>query len=115
MISNENRFHGRTSLSYVYKNGRSVKSAGFRIKFVKPGLQKNFRVAVVVSKKVSKSAVIRNRIRRNFYEAIQRLNTKQFASADLIISIFEDKLATIEPRELDKIIKKIFTDNELIV
>lgn len=71
MIPKTNRFHGHGSLRYLYKNGQTHRSRLFNLKLVKNTKRKNPRFVVVVSKKVSKKAVVRNRIRRRVYEYIQ--------------------------------------------
>lgn len=57
-------------------------------------------MAVVVSRKVHKSAVVRNRIRRRVYEAA-RTHEGQFLGAyDIVVTIFSDQVATMESAEL---------------
>lgn len=85
MISSAFRFHGHGSLRYVYNNGRAVRSPHMTIKAVKNTHRSKSRISVVVSKKVLKSAVGRNRIRRRLYEYI-RLNLLKFnAVYDIVI------------------------------
>ncbi len=64
MISRKHRFHGYGSLKYVYKNGAAVRGPLFAIKFVENPKRDTYRLAVVISRKINKSAVARNRIRR---------------------------------------------------
>lgn len=68
MIPYKYRFHGHASLRYVYKNGETRRAQYFHLRYVKNSRRQNPRIAVVVSKKVYKSAVGRNRIRRRMYE-----------------------------------------------
>ena len=72
MIPFNNRFHGHNSLSYVYRNGDTFRSRLFVVKITHNKHRKNTRVAVVISKKVLKSAVYRNRVRRRVYEYIRQ-------------------------------------------
>ena len=78
MIPSPFRFHGHNSLRYVYTNGKAVRSQPLTIKWVKNTHRTRPRVSVVVSKKVIKSAIGRNRIRRRIYEYmrthLERLN-----------------------------------------
>jgi len=78
MIPSPFRFHGHNSLRYVYTNGKAVRSQPLTIKWVKNTHRSKPRISVVVSKKVIKSAVGRNRIRRRIYEYmrthLERLN-----------------------------------------
>lgn len=74
-----------------------------------PNKKGDYRLAVVVSRKVSKSAVVRNRIRRRIYEAV-RVYKKEAAAEwpkDLIISVFEDRPATAPAAELQDLIRKL--------
>lgn len=71
MISTLFRFRGHNSLRYVYSHGDAVRSQLFTIKYTPNKHRKNSRFSVVVSKKVIKSAVARNRIRRRVYEYVR--------------------------------------------
>lgn len=73
MLSSWHRFHGHGSLRYLFKNGEASRSRYMTIKHVTNPRRKHSRFAVVISKKVHKSAVGRNRMRRRIYEII-RLN-----------------------------------------
>lgn len=101
MIARSHRFHGRGSLNYVYSKGRSVRGEFVSLRFA-PSKKSDYRLAVVVSKKVSKSAVTRNRIRRRIYEIIRQ--TKKLDSRpwpyDLILTVFDDRLATLPSEQL---------------
>ncbi len=71
MITFNNRFHGHNSLRYVYKNGEAVRSRSITFKFIQNKNRKRSRFAVVISKKILKSAVKRNLLRRRMYEYIR--------------------------------------------
>ncbi len=83
MIHYKNRFHGHGSLKYVYKNGTVVRGSLFTLKTSYNQRRKSSRVAVVVSKKVLKSAVGRNRIRRRLYEQL-RAELPSVVTADIV-------------------------------
>ena len=68
MLKHDHRFHGYNALRFVYKNGTAIHGHYFTIKSLKNPRRTSSRVAIVVSKKVLKSAVGRNRIRRRLYE-----------------------------------------------
>jgi len=60
--------------------------------------RKNYRAAIVVGRKVNKSAVARNRIRRRLYEAI-RLNEGVIGGPyDIVVNVFSNEVAA-EPFE----------------
>jgi len=57
-------------------------------------------VAVVVSRKVSKSAVVRNRIRRRIYAIVRQVGGDIAPGTDLIFTVFHEQVATIPNPEL---------------
>ena len=104
MLSQKYRFHGRNSLNRAYRKGRTVRDPRISLRYVYLANYNNFRVAVVVSRKVSKSAVVRNRIRRRIYEAV-RLRAEQLRPGyELIFSVYSDDLAKLSPKELEVLI-----------
>lgn len=105
MISSNNRFHGRASLKYVYQSGRVVRGPFFSIKYAPNPRRKTFRAAVVVSKKVHKSAVARNRIRRQLYEVLRRNQSRISQPFDIVITVFNDNLSELEPSKLERQLK----------
>ena len=92
MISAKNRFHGLGSLRYVYRSGQTIRGQAFSLKYLINPKRKTYRLAVVVSKKVSKSAVVRNRIRRRLYEAVRLLAPDIVEPYDLVIIVYNDSL-----------------------
>jgi ribonuclease P protein component len=85
MISSLFRFHGHNSLRYVYSKGKAVRSQWFTVKYVRNTHRSHPRFSVVVSKKVIKSAVGRNRIRRRLYEYL-RIHTDALTETyDIVI------------------------------
>lgn len=104
MIANLYRFHGHGSLRYVYRNGKNVRGQYFAIKFALNNRRKVYRAAIVVSKKVSKSAVVRNRIRRKLYEIIRTHEQDITKPYDIVITVFSDQLLEIDHKELEKLL-----------
>lgn len=72
MLSKKYRFHSRGGVKYVYQHGKTVRQQQFSLVFA-PNTKGFTRFAVVVSKKVEKTAVGRNYLRRRIYEVL-RLN-----------------------------------------
>src|SRR5688572_21293530 len=100
MISSEHRFHGRNSLTYVYRNGRTLRSKYFSAKYAENKRNTSYRAAVVVSKKVSKSAPVRNRIRRRIYELVRTEAAGKLGNTDIVITVFDAAIADAEAGEL---------------
>lgn len=108
MLSRINRFHGHGSVRRAYRVGRPVRGALMSMHVVQDDRIKHSKVAVVVSKKIHKSAVVRNRIRRRIYENIRpRLATMRHPS-ELIITVYQVELAVIPAAELDQAVNDLF-------
>ena len=103
MLNKKYRFHSRGGVKYTYKHGKTVRSPKLSLIF-NNNPRKFTRFAVVVSKKVNKSAVGRNRIRRRVYEAV-RLN---FASVpknrDYIFIVYDASIKTLPFADLSKLV-----------
>lgn len=106
MLAQKYRFHGHGSLRYVYKHGSTVRGKIISTKYTKNPRRKNSRVSVVVSKKVLKSAVGRNRIRRRIYEIVRQLMPifDKKANYDIIILVFSSEVLFLEHDDLCSII-----------
>lgn len=104
MISRSHRFHGHGSLRYVYQNGKTVRGPLCSLKYVRNERRKDWRLAVVVSKKVHKSAVRRNRIRRRLYEAARQLLI-DIPAHDLVLTVFHEQVADMPADELMAMVK----------
>lgn len=114
MIARKFRFHGYGSLNYVYKNGQTVRGTLCSLKYAKNTRRKNFRVAVVVSKKVHKSAVTRNRIRRRIYEIIRAHQDHIGEPYDMVFSVFSDQVVTLPDAELNALITSNLSKAKII-
>ncbi|HJP81582.1 MAG TPA: ribonuclease P protein component [Candidatus Saccharimonadales bacterium] len=102
MLSAKYRFHGHGSLRYVYKNGQAVRSRLITIKHTSNPHRKTSRFSVVVSKKVHKSAVGRNRIRRRIYEIVRHEIPKMHGIHDVAIMVFSSEVITMPHEELEQ-------------
>ncbi len=100
MISQEHRFHGHGALRFVHQNGKIVRGDILALKYTPNSRRKVYRCSVVVSKKISKSAVVRNRIRRRIYEQV-RLNSSIIKQPlDLVFLVNSPSLAEIDAQKL---------------
>ena len=100
MFGRRNRFHGRGSIQKVYSHGRQVRGQFISLKFRHGPDHKPYRVAIVVSKKVSKSAVTRNRIRRRVYEQVRQAESLIKPGSDLVFSVYGEQIADIDAAKL---------------
>lgn len=69
MLPRRLKIGDRARIEYVLKRGQRVSDKYFQLRFL-PTKSAVCRFALVVSKKVSKSAVERNKVRRRIYSAI---------------------------------------------
>lgn len=100
MIPFRNRFHGHSSLRYVYKNGQVIRSRFATLKSSPNSQRKDSRIAVVVSKKVHKSSVGRNRIRRRIYEYIRQQMPRFHQNFDVVVIVSSSEFLTMSATEL---------------
>lgn len=96
MIARTHRFHGFNALRHVYGRGQTVRGPLVAVKYLANTKRDSYRAAVVVSRKVHKSAVVRNRIRRRMYEIIRHLEPRMSGSYDLVVTVFSEQVATME-------------------
>ena len=113
MLSIAHRFHGHGSLRYVYKNGQAIRTHLVTVKYVKNSHRKHSRFAVVVSKKVHKSAVGRNRIRRRIYEIVRQELPNIVSPHDVVLLVFSSEVITMPQEELVALVRQLFSDAHL--
>lgn len=114
MISRQHRFHGLGSLNYTYRRGKTVRCRELSLKFIVNSRRKSYRAAVVVSRKVHKSAVVRNRIRRRIYEIVRLHDDNIQTPYDLIFTVFSEQTATMPAPELNKIVAGLLREAKII-
>lgn len=100
MIARTHCFHGYGSLNGVYRAGQTARGPLLSLRYASRAPERPYRVAVVVSRKVSKSAVTRNRIRRQVFEAVRGQSDSIRPGTDLVFTVFSDQLAVVEADKL---------------
>lgn len=110
MISVQHRFHGYGGVRAVYREGKTVRGPLISLKYVdrhskKPG----YRAAVVVSRKVHKSAVTRNRVRRRIYEIIRKADGQLTDHKDLVLTVFSEQVAEMEATKLRQSVENLLS------
>lgn len=100
MFGRNNRFHGQAGINKVYSSGKTVRGPNITLKYTHNQSDKPFRVAVVVSKKVHKSAVTRNRIRRRIYAQVRHFDKAIPQGTDLVFTAYNESLATMNAEKL---------------
>jgi ribonuclease P protein component len=104
MISSIHRFHGRNSLRFIYHNAKVVRGPLVSLRYALNSRQRLYRVAVVVSRKVSKSAVVRNRVRRRLYEIVRKHSNQINKPYDLVFTVYDERVADTGHAGLQKIV-----------
>ncbi len=114
MIPFINRFHGHSSLNYVYKNGQAVRSRLITFKYITNKHRKNSRIAVVISKKVLKSAVKRNYIRRRVYEYMRQQMPEFNNVYDIVVIVSSGEMLTIDYDDMKQTFDQIVCQANII-
>jgi len=107
MIAKVFRFHGHGSLRFLYTKGTTVRTNFMSLRYIKNQRRQSGRLAVVVAKKVSKKAPVRNRIRRRIYEVMRQHWSMIEPGHDMVITIFDDRLATIPAEEVGQLVQEL--------
>jgi ribonuclease P protein component len=94
----------------VYQHGKTVRGSLTSLKYAPNPKRSEYRLAVVVSKKVSKSAVVRNRIRRRLYEAFRRQEGAFTGVHDMIVTVFSEQVATMPAEDVEKLVVRHLQD-----
>ena len=102
MIATKHRFNRRNHVNYVHRKGKTVRGKSMALRYIRGQKHQHFRVAVIVSRKVDKRAVLRNRIRRRVYEIIRQLEPPIQPDVDLIISLFDSSAADMPAKQLQQ-------------
>lgn len=113
MIPFSYRFHGHNSLRYVYKNGQAVRTHFATLKSTPNPHRDKPRIAVVVGKKILKSSVGRNRIRRRIYEYIRQQIPRFSQNFDIVVIISSSEFLTMPASDLTAQIEDLFVRSGL--
>ena len=114
MLNQRFRFHSRGGVRYTYQHGKSIRRPNITLVHAVNSRDRQ-RFAVVVSKKVAKSAVERNRIRRRVYEAIRLVKQEQNfdAKKDNIFIIYAKNVKTMPFADLKALISSLLNESML--
>ena len=84
MIPKPSRIKRKKDFEIIFKRGKSFKNSFFILKFLNNNLKES-RFGFVVSQKVSKKAVVRNKVRRRMSEIIKAQMAKITPGIDLVL------------------------------
>jgi ribonuclease P protein component len=84
MLPAINQLNKQKEIDKVFKLGKRLKGDFFYIKIIKTK-NKNSRFCFIVSKKISKKAVVRNKIKRRLRDIIRKILLDMEIGADIIV------------------------------
>lgn len=114
MLSYAYRFHGHSSLRYVFKNGETVRSRLLTVRYTRNAHRRQSRFGVSISKKVLKSAVRRNRIRRRIYEVIRLELPRVTGVYDVVFIVTSPDLLQMAHADVKSAVLKALADAGLV-
>jgi len=103
MLPSPNRLKGKKNFDKVKKEGRVFQSANFGVAVLKRGDKNPSRFGFIISTKISKAAVHRNRVLRALREAI-RQNLKFFPLGYDLVFLTKKSILT---NTTDEIMKQV--------
>jgi len=108
MLAQRYRFHSRGGVNYTYQKGKTIRTPIISLIY-NHNSRNHQRFAVVVSKKVLKSAVGRNQIRRRVYEAIRLELPGYHAKMDNIFVVYNKSVRTMPFTELRRLVRELMS------
>ena len=99
-------------MRWVYKHGKTVRNPAASLVFCE-NTRGFTRISVVVSKKVNKTAVGRNRIRRRVYEVLRQNLDLIPKKHDYIFVIFSAKVLTMPIKDLEKLLGGLVENSKM--
>ena len=112
MLSQQNRLKNKKDFDRVFKYGKSSKNDFLLLKFKNNNLEDS-RFGIVVGKKVSKKAVVRNKIKRRLTEIIKKKLDKIKRGIDVVL-ITNPGLEKEKFKNLEEKIENIFKKANII-
>ncbi|MDD5639820.1 MAG: ribonuclease P protein component [Candidatus Pacebacteria bacterium] len=113
MLPLKNRLKRKKDFENIFAGGKTIKTRYFFLKTIETSSQDS-RIGFIVSKKVSKKAVERNRIKRLFREAV-RLDIDRIKSGYDLVFIILNSAKEIDLTEIKKEIIFILEKNGLLI
>ena len=103
MLPSKNKLKGNLRIEEVKRKGKLRQSDNFGVAYLKREETSDAKFAFIISSKISKLAVQRNRINRSFQEGIRRVLNKIPKDLDFVILAKKN----LSSRPTDQIIKEM--------
>jgi ribonuclease P protein component len=113
MLSKENRLTKEKEFENVFKKGKVLKEKNLVLKFVKNDLKKN-RFGFIVSQKVSKKAVVRNKVKRRLRQIMRKKMKKIKKGLDLVFVALPG-IEKLGFSEVNEIIENILNKSQTLI
>ena len=110
MLSKSNRISNKRLIDKLYKEGKVYKNDHLTFKFL-PSIEPVSKFAIVVSKKISAKAAVRNKIKRQISESIQK-NLEKLSSDHVCLVIVQKADEKTPYQELESDILNFFNKLE---
>lgn len=114
MINKKHRFHGRKSIKLALDSGKRRNSRVLSIRIIDNHKSQYSRAAIIISKKVFKLAVKRNRVRRRIYEILRQELPRCRRVVDMVVVVYSSKVWDMTSSELRNEIEPILYKARLI-
>ena len=112
MLPLKNRLKKGKDFQCVFDRGKLINSDLISVRFL-TNRTDDKRVGFIVSKKVSKMAVLRNKIKRMLREIIRANMVRIKEGFDIIITA-KSKISKVQPEEVDEDLKGLLKRSNLI-
>ena len=112
MLPFKNRLKKGKDFQCVFNKGKFINSDLISVRFLANKMD-TMRVGLIVSKKVSKMAVLRNKIKRMLREIMRPNIIKTKESFDIIITA-KSKISKVQSKEVDEVLKGLLKRSNLI-
>jgi ribonuclease P protein component len=113
MLKRSNRFHGHGAVRRVYRLGKPTRTALASVHVLRSEAVKTSKVAIVVSRKIDKSAVRRNRIRRRLYALVRAELPNLTHPTELVITVYQAEAGIMPADQLETGLKELFRKAKL--
>ncbi|NUN64422.1 ribonuclease P protein component [Pseudanabaena biceps] len=87
MLPNQNRLRRREDFAKIYANGDRFRGKYLNLKILVVQNEPNIKIGIVVSKKVSKLAVSRNRFKRQLRAIFRQLLSQLRGNLQIVVTV----------------------------
>lgn len=114
MLSRKYKLRKKNDFKYVFENGKYQDDSFIRLKIAKGNQTEISRFGFMISSKISKKAVERNKIRRRL-ERIVQLNIKKIKTGFDIIVLAKPEINNKNYIEIQEALLNLFTKVNLMI